>query len=412
MKIRGSRGPGPQETPETLEDVVVRELRGRAEEITLDWIAFLENRLGVRPSRLLPSEELKDHIPDILQAVAAQVKTPQRPFAPEVVHHLRTFAELRREQGYDVSEILVELGALDRSLSAELRTIMDGFRGSVEPGDVSRVTAALHEAMREVDRIVVGSFREEEQEEQQALSERLAEFSRTLVHELKNPLNAAGQSARMLASEDLPAERRDQLHDVLLRSIDRIDDLLHGMLTLTDAEAGRSRDRWLLLEDVVREVFNQLMHPARSRGVQLEIEGTVPDILVDSSRIEIALHNLVLNAIKYSDPDKGERWVRVSAERVDETAGDRESEGWRVSVADNGLGISEDHHEQIFKRHFRAHPDAADGTGLGLSITRQVVDQRQGRIWFESEAGRGTTFHIEIPGQPEREEERVEPGKR
>ncbi len=411
MKIRGSGGRGPQETPETLEDVVVRELRGRTEEITLDWIDFLQNRLGVRPSRLLPSEELKDHVPDILQAVAAQVKTPHRPFAPEVVHHLRTFAELRSEQGYDVSEILVELGALDRRLSAELRTIVDGFKGSPEPREVLRVTAALHEAMREVDRVVVGSFREEEEEEQQALSERLAEFSRTLVHELKNPLNAAGQSARLLANEDLPAERRDRLHDVLLRSIDRIDDLLHGMLTLTDAEAGRSRDRWLLLEDVVREVFNQLMHPARSRGVQLEIEGTVPDVLV-ASRIEIALHNLVLNAIKYSDPDKDERWVRVSAERVDETAGGRGSEGWRVSVADNGLGIAEAHREQIFQRHFRAHPDVADGTGLGLSITRQVVDQRHGRIWFESEAGRGTTFHIEIPGQPEREEERVEPGKR
>jgi signal transduction histidine kinase len=125
----------------------------------------------------------------------------------------------------------------------------------------------------------------------------------------------------------------------------------------------------------------------------MDVVQPLPTIDVDTTRVGIALVNLVSNAIKYSDPEKPERWVRVSVERAEP----KEAHLWKVTVSDNGLGIPNAFQPQVFERHFRAHPDAAEGTGLGLAITRQVIEQGGGRLWFESEEGKGSAFHFTIP---------------
>ena len=73
---------------------------------------------------------------------------------------------------------------------------------------------------------------------------------------------------------------------------------------------------------------------------------------------------------------------------------------WRISVADNGVGIPEAMQDRVFEQFVRAHPDVADGTGLGLSIARAAVEQIGGRIWLESEHGEGTTFFFTILDPP------------
>jgi signal transduction histidine kinase len=104
------------------------------------------------------------------------------------------------------------------------------------------------------------------------------------------------------------------------------------------------------------------------------------------------LSNLLSNAVKYS-PTSGT--VHVTAER----AGD----GARISVRDSGPGIPENFHGRIFERFSQADASATrekGGTGLGLYIARRFIEQMQGRIGFESEAGKGTTFWVELPPPP------------
>ncbi len=135
----------------------------------------------------------------------------------------------------------------------------------------------------------------------------------------------------------------------------------------------------------MREVHDEARHPAEEARVEIRIVEPVPDPVVDATRVELVLMNLVGNAIKYADPRKPRRWVRIEAQRLND-------EWWRASVADNGLGIPDRLKSHVFERFFRAHPEVDKGTGLGLSIAREAVDQMGGEIDFESDEGEGSTF--------------------
>ena len=126
---------------------------------------------------------------------------------------------------------------------------------------------------------------------------------------------------------------------------------------------------------------------AAERGVEIVVLEPIPDVQVDATRVELALINLIGNAVKYSDPNEGHRWVRIGVQR-------QEDGYWRISVSDNGMGIPEEMQELVFEQFVRAHPEVADGTGLGLAIVRTAIEQMGGRIWLESEHGTGTTVHF------------------
>ena len=118
----------------------------------------------------------------------------------------------------------------------------------------------------------------------------------------------------------------------------------------------------------------------------------VPKAHGDSERTRQVLLNLLDNAIKYS-PSGGHIEVRLAV------VGDR----LRFTVEDQGLGIPVGEHERIFDKFYRLDPDqrrGIGGTGLGLYICRELVRSMHGRIWVESEPGKGTTFAFELPAEP------------
>ncbi len=134
---------------------------------------------------------------------------------------------------------------------------------------------------------------------------------------------------------------------------------------------------------------------AEARGVVLGVAGDMPNIIVDVGRLELALINLISNAIKYSDPNKSARSVEVTAEADG-------SGTCFISVADNGVGIPEQKIAMIFRRFTRAHADQEEfeslsGVGLGLAIVDDCVNAMGGAISVESEVGVGTRFRMTLP---------------
>jgi two-component system sensor histidine kinase VicK len=126
-------------------------------------------------------------------------------------------------------------------------------------------------------------------------------------------------------------------------------------------------------------------------GVELHLEAPakLPAITADPEQLRQVLTNLVDNAVKYS-PDGGAVCVRLAAE----------DGSLRFSVSDRGLGIPEAEQRRIFEKFYRLDPQMTrgiGGTGLGLYISRELVRRVDGRIWVESRAGHGSTFHVEIP---------------
>jgi light-regulated signal transduction histidine kinase (bacteriophytochrome) len=116
--------------------------------------------------------------------------------------------------------------------------------------------------------------------------------------------------------------------------------------------------------------------------------GELPVVVGNRTQLVQLFQNLLGNAIKY----RGEHAPRI---RV---AADLKDSEWVFSIADNGIGIDPKHHEQIFEVFRRLHTqDAFPGTGIGLAVCRRIVQRHGGRIWVESERGKGSTFLFTIP---------------
>jgi signal transduction histidine kinase len=210
-------------------------------------------------------------------------------------------------------------------------------------------------------------------------------------HELRSPLAAMRSEldVSLRADELTPAARR--VLESTREEVDRMSRTVDDLLTLSSADDGRLV---LLLEPVdLRQVaaatVPAMASRARSRGIEISIEGDAAFGAGDAERLRQALGNLVDNAIKYSPPGAT---VQV---RTWSTAGEV-----GVSVEDDGPGIPIALHERVFDRFFRADVARGRGTGgsgIGLSIVRAVAKAHAGRAWVELRPGGGSTFSVAIP---------------
>lgn len=253
----------------------------------------------------------------------------------------------------------------------------------IEEGEVERAASVIRELFKLMDEEVAA---------------RVEELAQMMVHELKDPLSQVQIGMEMLAKStaELGEEERTYL-GWMQRGTGRAVEVLDDVRVLGLAEARQDGPRLLPILTLVESVFARAGEEAERKGVRFEVEGELPTATVDGAQVGMALGNLVSNSVKYADVSKPERWVRVRVERVTGAV-----EGWRFSVADNGLGIPTRLQRDVFRRHFRAHPGAAQGMGLGLSIAQQVIERRNGHMWFHSEERKGTVFHFVIPDPPER----------
>jgi signal transduction histidine kinase len=145
------------------------------------------------------------------------------------------------------------------------------------------------------------------------------------------------------------------------------------------------------MESLVRAVLNRLNAAATARSVTLmaDMADDLPLLSGDSSSLERVISNLVDNSIKFTPPG-GQVWVTVW----------QEGDQVRLSVRDTGIGIAPEEIRKIFDRFYQVDSSAtrrAGGVGLGLYISQEIVRQHGGRIWVESELGRGSTFYISLP---------------
>ena len=220
----------------------------------------------------------------------------------------------------------------------------------------------------------------------------LDEFKTTLLaavgHEVRTPLAAIKGYASTLLQEDVTWPPADQRHflQTISGEADRLAQLISNLLDLSRQEAGL-----LLLnrvptrvQDLVVETIERLSQAGATLSVH--IPGDLPLVNVDRARIEVVLHNLVANALAYSDGE-----VRISAERRDDVI--------VVSVSDNGPGIAPDELPHVFERFYRArhgYQRHSSGTGLGLTICKAFIEAHAGVIWAESSV-LGATISFSLP---------------
>jgi PAS domain S-box-containing protein len=224
-----------------------------------------------------------------------------------------------------------------------------------------------------------------------------SEFVSVAAHELRTPLSSIMGYIEILLDEDfdpLTDQQRDFLQ-VVERGAHRLLSITNNLLDVTRIETGRI-ELWLeptdlpaLIESVASEFSLQL--EAKAQRLTLRAVPGLPPALCDQVRAAQIIGNLLSNANKYT-PEGG--LIVVSVTQAEE-------QGFlKISVADDGVGISPEDQERLFDRFFRAESarlTRATGAGLGLHITHSLVEQHGGRIWLESELDQGSTFYVTFP---------------
>jgi len=253
--------------------------------------------------------------------------------------------------------------------------------------DSNALVGSIHVARDITERKRADEEREKLIGQLAAANRELNEFAHAVSHDLKAPLRAVAVLAEMINSdsaERLDQEAREKL-ELLKSRVMQMHRLIEGVLEysrLGQVEGIRTNT------DIRKVVERAIDLVVPQNGMVVAIETDLPTIICDPVRMYQVFQNLIGNAVKHMDKPMGE--VSIGCTPVED--------GWRFYVRDNGPGIEKRHHERIFKIFQTLKPkDETGGTGIGLSIVRRIVEELGGKVWIESEPGKGSTFFFTVP---------------
>lgn len=235
------------------------------------------------------------------------------------------------------------------------------------------------------------------------LEQMKSDFLSVISHELKTPLTVINAAAGLLQEEEICARSptASRLLDNIQRNTGRLMSLVSDLLDMTSLEGGQVQldCQPLELGEVIREAAAAIRPLAEGKQQQLTLPTfTAPQIVeADRRRLEQILVNLLTNAVKFT-PVGGS--IQVAVRRIENREGNTvlsRTPYVLCSVSDTGPGIPLSEQPHIFDRFYKGSERRSGGTGLGLSIAKSLVELHGGRIWVESEVGKGSAFYFTLP---------------
>jgi len=225
----------------------------------------------------------------------------------------------------------------------------------------------------------------------------LERFTYTVSHDLRSPLVTIRGFLGYLERDSSVGNMEDFRKDMqrIVNATNRMDHLLKDLLELSRVGRQVNRPETVLFEDLVKEAVEIVHGRLDARGITLQIlspQGTQPNlprVNVDKPRLIEVLQNLIDNAAKYMG-DQKDPMIEVG------TTGFDGSGKHTFFVRDNGMGIAPEYHERIFGL-FDKLDATSEGTGIGLALVKRIVEFHGGRIWVQSEIGKGSTFYFTLP---------------
>ncbi len=304
-----------------------------------------------------------------------------KPVNPTILRSkVAVFTELHRQRR--------EIGMANRALLAEVTERRRAEERLQELNDtleqrVTDRTAALVEQAEKLHDLNTALLRSNQE---------LDDFAYVASHDLKEPLRGIGNYASFVIEDlggKLDKDCRAKL-DTVVRLCIHMTGLLDGLLEFSRVGRVEMAMGTVNLHEIVQQVVESLQFMLQENRTKVSIPTPLPDMCCDRARVGEIFRNLITNAVKYND--KEEKWVEIGFRS------DGPGEPIVFHVRDNGIGISANHHDSIFRIFKRLHTrdKFGGGAGAGLTIAKKIVERHGGRIWVVSEVGLGTTFFFTL----------------
>jgi PAS domain S-box-containing protein len=222
-------------------------------------------------------------------------------------------------------------------------------------------------------------------------NQELEQFAYVSSHDLKEPLRMITSFLQLLQKRYID-ELDEDANDFINYAVDgakRMDMMINDLLEYSKI-GSTEREYEYLQSDKILETVLKNLKPTIEESNAIITHDPLPLIYANNQMMIQLFQNIISNAIKYHGEEPPE--IHISADYIDDE--------YIFSIKDNGIGIDQKHLERIFKIFQRLHTrEKYDGTGIGLAITKRIIQKHRGKIWVESELGKGTTFFFTIPNQ-------------
>jgi two-component system, chemotaxis family, sensor kinase Cph1 len=406
------------------------------EELVARLQALDDTRKNQAPDEGLPQEALREseeRMQAILQTAVEGIITIDDRGVIELINPAaeKLFGYTRAEvQGQNVSILMPSpyREEHDRYIANYLRTgeakiigIGREVSGRRKDGTLFPMDLAVSEVRLPHRRLFTGFVRditERKRAEQQLaeLAQTLAEKNKELEtivyvasHDLRSPLvNIQGFSKELavacdrirhkITSSDSHAISKAELESILnadvpeaidfiLAGVSKIDSLLSGFLRFSRLGRAALIIQRVNVEELMTSIVQAMEFQIKQAGASVRIE-PLPECQADEMQLNQVFSNLLDNALKYLDPERP---------GIITVSGRLENGRAVYAIQDNGIGIPPEHQSQIFEIFHRLNPSVGEGEGLGLTIAQRSIERQNGKIWVESEAGKGSLFHVSLP---------------
>ena len=341
--------------------------------------------------RVLPSadrltfEQLRDDMPVVLEMMAVALESDRPSKTEELLAAVPKHGVVRFHQSFSLGEMLIEYDLLR---AVVMEQVVNYLRRPPEADEVVALNGTLDLASRRS----VLAYVEHQNRELQAATEAQSKYLSFLSHDLRGGLNGvflmievlkrdlAGESHLAETVSDLDAMRRS-----LMETVGTMDRFLHAerfRKGKVELKAGR-----IHVKPLLNEIVSHFSYQAKDKGLELRVDAPSDCTIVsDRELLTLIFQNLVSNGVKYT--------ARGSVVVTATPAADGQC---LVSVKDEGPGIAPELINQLFGDFTRGETHGQPGVGLGLSIARQAAEFIGAKLWAESVAGKGSTFHVRIP---------------
>ena len=273
----------------------------------------------------------------------------------------------RNELEIRVEQRTAELAQANKELESE---IAERKRAEKE---MEKLNKGLDSAVRELSRS----------------NKELQEFAYIAAHDLKAPLRAIATLANWISTdcaESFDEQGKKQVQ-MLIDKVKQMSSLIDGILKYS--KAGNTTKGWqeVDLNSVVSDIINQI---DSSKNVEITIDNELPTLACEKTHIVQIFQNLLTNAVKFMEKSDGQ--INIGCIPQDDV--------WKFSISDNGPGIEQKHCDRIFKMFQTLSPqNNSESTGIGLAIVKKIVELNEGKVWVESEPGKGSSFFFTLPQQ-------------